>query len=547
MNPTPRIGGTCAAPDCYNTVLFSSTTFCTQHQLAAHATLTDKGHHAASQLEKSRPSGRVLTARRGRQPWGAVSRNPVRRQEPPRESSRKSPSTRGDTQARQPNVTRWENIKTSTQLSPGRSDDKREKDQSTRGRKVDNADNNRLSEKSIPKDRSTIESSAGTAKTAAPTVIILSDTSSSPAPPSPTIEKTANIPREHDVAEKAYMEPRVQSPRKPKLDTKSSGHVPLSLYSEISIPTEKESPEHLLKKLKPAIASELKRSLGLSSPTNKLSKVSTRISRLREVTSESKHLEKALPKKASSRKATPEKERPSPDMLLPKMHAKIDNEVNMAGTSDVSDGAVAQSIQAALLSLRTKRGMNRQNSLATFDSVAFDSIIYRQSRLRPPPGVSLSTRIVKGGSMSRNGDHVYLPVNPAIHGMHKRSQRWYKEKSEEIKRRPSRKAWFGKVEARQRWLRAEGEKLERSRQQAQHDGTMPPFEPPKPRSVKRILDFGDVPEDELPEHVRSNPAWLKTCAWFRMCEEQVAQHQRKIDKSKEEAELFFKNNCNAGS
>ncbi|KAG8352059.1 hypothetical protein FVEN_g9889 [Fusarium venenatum] len=227
------------------------------------------------------------------------------------------------------------------------------------------------------------------------------------------------------------------------------------------------------------------------------------------------------------------------------MHAKIDNEVNMAGTSDVSDGAVAQSIQEALSSLRTKRGMDRKNSLATFDSVAFDSIIYRQSRLRPPPGVSLSTRIVKGGSMSRNGDYVYLPVNPAIHGMHKRSQRWYKEKSEEIKRCPSRKAWFGKVEARQRWLRAEEEKLERSRQQAQHDGTMPPFEPPKPRSVRQILDFGDVPEDELPEHVRSNPAWLKTCAWFRMCEEQVAQYQRKIDKSKEEAELF-KNNCNAG-
>ncbi|KAL3608401.1 hypothetical protein FPOAC2_03397 [Fusarium poae] len=342
------------------------------------------------------------------------------------------------------------------------------------------------------------------------------------------------------------MEPHMHSPRKPKPDTKSSGHVPLSLSSKNSISAQKESPEHLLKELKPAIASGLKRSQELSSPTRKLFKVSTRTSRPREVTSGSKHLEKAPSKKASSRKATPEKEHPPPDIVLPKMHAKLDNEVNMGGTSDVLDGAVAQSIQSALSSLKAKRDTDRKKSSATFDSVAFDSIIYRQSRLRPPPGVILSTRIVKGGSTSRNGDHVYLPVNPAIHNMHKRSQRWYKEKSEEIKRRPSRKAWFGKVEARQRWLRAEEEKLERSRQQAQHDGTMPPFEPPKPRSVRQILDFGDVPEDELPEHVRSNPAWLKTCAWFRMCEEQVAQYQRQIDKSKEEAELFFMNNCNAG-
>ncbi|RGP65611.1 hypothetical protein FSPOR_7239 [Fusarium sporotrichioides] len=228
------------------------------------------------------------------------------------------------------------------------------------------------------------------------------------------------------------------------------------------------------------------------------------------------------------------------------MHAKIDNEVNMAGASHNSDGAAARPIQAALSSLRAKIDTDRNESLAAFDPVAFDSIIYQQSRLRPPPGVRLSSRIAKSGSTSRNGEQAYLPVNPAIHKMHKRSQHWYKEKCEEIKRRPSRKAWFGKVGARQRWLRAEEEKLERSRQEARHHATMPPFEPPEPRCVKRILDFGDVPEKELPEHVHSNPAWLKACAWLRKCEEQTAQYQRQADKSKEETELYYKKNFSAG-
>ncbi|KAM0346996.1 hypothetical protein ACHAP4_011533 [Fusarium culmorum] len=191
-------------------------------------------------------------------------------------------------------------------------------------------------------------------------------------------------------------------------------------------------------------------------------------------------------------------------------------------------------VQQVNQGLRTKANTDEEKPLATFDPDAFDSIIYRQSRLRPPPGVRLSSRIVKSGSASRRSERVYLPVNPAIHKIHKRSQHWHQQKCEEIKRRPSRKAWFGKVEARLRWLRAEEERLEQSRQNAQDDGTMPPFEPPEPRCFKQILDFGDVPEKELPEHVRNDPAWLKACAWLRKCEDQ-ATHQHQVNKSKKEA------------
>ncbi|KAM0362853.1 hypothetical protein ACHAPK_011455 [Fusarium culmorum] len=157
-------------------------------------------------------------------------------------------------------------------------------------------------------------------------------------------------------------------------------------------------------------------------------------------------------------------------------------------------------VQQVNRGLRTKANTD-ENPLATFDPVAFDSIIYRQSRLRPPPGVRLSSHIVKSG-------------------------------------RPNRKAWFGKVEARLRWLRAEEERLEQSRQNAQDDGTMPPFEPPEPLCFKQILDFGDVPEKELPEHVRNDPAWSKACAWLRKCEEENTEYPRKVDKLGKKPERY---------
>ncbi|KAI6748867.1 hypothetical protein HG531_007814 [Fusarium graminearum] len=432
---------------------------------------------------------------------------------------------------------------TSDQFLTRRGDgEERGKDDVFRGQKEEDTVSNWLSEKSSSIDRSTsaalqtgmIQSSAGTAKKVTAARIDLTDTSSLPRAPrinsQPGVKNLTSIPREYAVTERvvspaANKEPPLQPSRKPKLDTKSSGHIPLSFSSKNSTPTAKESPENLLNMSKPAFDSEAKRSQGLSPQTTVSPKVLIRPSRPYEVASWSKHPEKALPKEALPLKASLEKERPLRDILLPKVRAKIDKGVNKASISDSADGTRAQAIQAALLSLRAKADTDEEKPLATFDPVAFDSIIYRQSRLRPPPGVRLSSRIVKNGSASRKSERVYLPVNPAIHKMHKRSQHWHKQKCEEIKRRPSRKAWFGKVEARLRWLRAEEERLEQSRQNAQDDGTMPPFEPPEPRCFKQILDFGDVPEKELPEHVRNDPAWLKACAWLRKCEDQ-ATHQR---------------------
>jgi hypothetical protein len=218
-----------------------------------------------------------------------------------------------------------------------------------------------------------------------------------------------------------------------------------------------------------------------------------------------------------------------------------DDEVNMADVSDISDEEVVPPTEP-VSSFRAKVEARRKKVLANFDSDAFDSLIYRQSKLRPPITVLISSHAYQRGLAIYAGERVFLPVNPAIHGMHKRSRVWYKKKCEEIRKRPGRKAWFGKVMARKRWLQSVEMKLEKERQQAQLTGTAPPYKPPEPRSVKRILDFGDVPEEELPAYVKENSAWLKACAWHRECEEKAALRQRRVDRSQKEAERFFKEN-----
>ncbi|EWG40580.1 hypothetical protein FVEG_02927 [Fusarium verticillioides 7600] len=222
---------------------------------------------------------------------------------------------------------------------------------------------------------------------------------------------------------------------------------------------------------------------------------------------------------------------------LPEVSAEMDDEVNMADVSDIDEEA--KPTKPVSLSPRAKAEARKKRLLVEFDSEAFDSLIYRQSSLQPPPHVTVSSRMVKYHPLYGDQKPLYLPVNPAIHHMHKRSRAWYRKKCDEIRRRPKRKQWFGKVVERQRWLQALEVKKQEKIKQAQQDGTTPPYIPPEPRGVKRILDFGDLPEEELPEYVRSNPAWLKACAWFRECEDKATARQRHVNNKTKETESYF--------
>ncbi|KAF4501720.1 hypothetical protein FAGAP_2075 [Fusarium agapanthi] len=222
---------------------------------------------------------------------------------------------------------------------------------------------------------------------------------------------------------------------------------------------------------------------------------------------------------------------------LPEVSAEIDDEVNMADVSDIDEEV--KPAKPVPLSSRAKAEARKKRLLVEFDSEAFDSLIYRQSSLQPPPNVAVSSRIVKYRPVYGDQKPLYLPVNPAIHHMHKRSRAWYRKMCDEIRWRPKRKEWFGKVVERQRWLQALEVKKQEKIKQAQQDGTTPPYIPPEPRGVKRILDFGDLPEEELPEYVRSNPAWLKACAWFRECEDKTTARQRHVNNKTKETESYF--------
>lgn len=215
-----------------------------------------------------------------------------------------------------------------------------------------------------------------------------------------------------------------------------------------------------------------------------------------------------------------------------------DDESNAADISGVESEVESCSIHANNPTAVAKARAYRERLLAQFDSTAFDSLIYQQSDLQPPSGVIVSKH-VRHKTATSSKDRIFLPVNPVIHTLHNRSQEWHAKKSQEIEQRPTRKAWVGKVRERQEWFRAREAEQERVYQRAVKDGKTSPYREPKPRGHKQAIDFGDVPEADLPEDVRSNPAWLKACAWFRRSNNIAARRQLEINRSAQEAQRFF--------
>ncbi len=170
-----------------------------------------------------------------------------------------------------------------------------------------------------------------------------------------------------------------------------------------------------------------------------------------------------------------------------------------------------------------RKSFAARKSSKDFDSDAFDAMIYRQSEMQPPPGVSIP-RAATASSAAPRDDRTFVFANPAIHGSVVRTEKWWKDKAREIRSRPNRKRWFGKPAERMRWLHNKKVEEEMKRQ-AQTKGSTgrKARQDPQPAGYKRAMDFGDVPEDQLSQEVLSNPAWVKACEWHRkMREEEVA-------------------------
>ncbi|KAG6076859.1 hypothetical protein E4U16_002546 [Claviceps sp. LM84 group G4] len=174
-----------------------------------------------------------------------------------------------------------------------------------------------------------------------------------------------------------------------------------------------------------------------------------------------------------------------------------------------------------------------------------DAAIYGQpGAARPPSGVQVPRRHSRPNKSRPEEKRLYIYANPAIHLMHRKSAAWYERKVSEIECRPGRKYWFGDVSGRLRWLQAcaEEREQEHERERKAREGprkgkgktVLPQRRDAQPWVCSRALDFGDVPEHELPDYVQQNPAWLKACEFFRQAQERREAALRDSESCEEE-------------
>ncbi|KAF4449255.1 hypothetical protein F53441_7417 [Fusarium austroafricanum] len=514
MTTSTHVGGSCAAPDCEKLVFFSSSPYCHLHQhRATQVPVVSNGPSATSPTGTSRILGRGFTAKRGRRRFFPTSSHPVPGQDPrSRETSSTGPS---------PRTTQSPTTKASD-LGP-----------------APKSNENATSSQVKPLTIASIQKQLRVNLQVESVGDINQPSNQAP---------VANMgPESRDL--ETYAETNgqnVHSTAAKGLDLttrKTLGDVPaprgFKKAEPFPEPTSqpKLSPTTLVKftQSNSENSADLKpRLLASPKPSDSPKRSEHHSQKLKNPTNRPLTPAKRPAHQAS--KTLPVRTHPS-QVLPPEVSTEVDDEVNMADVSDIDDEVPKPA--KAVLPFRTKVESRRKRLLAEFDSEAFDSLIYRQSSMRPPAKVIISSRTVRYESVLPEREPLYLPVNPAIHQMHKRSSTWRKNKTNEISQRPRKKALFGKAVERARRERDTKMKHEQKRRQAERNGTIPPYKPPEPRSVRRLLDFGDVAEEDLPDYVRSNPAWLKACAWHRDCERKAALHQQRVDKSTQEAERFY--------
>lgn len=169
-----------------------------------------------------------------------------------------------------------------------------------------------------------------------------------------------------------------------------------------------------------------------------------------------------------------------------------------------------------------------------FDQDEFDSYFYSQEGASDPPtGVVPKTRTREPASPAVEDRRLYLPVDPRIHWPRDWSEEWYSEKMEEIKARGNRKDNWGKVLKRMRAQRIRAEALAaKEKKDMAADAPLQRQREPLPRTHRRHADFGDISEERLPWLVRTNPAWLRACAWMRANRGKEAQREQEIRRVK---------------
>ncbi|KAK7746342.1 hypothetical protein SLS53_002301 [Cytospora paraplurivora] len=126
----------------------------------------------------------------------------------------------------------------------------------------------------------------------------------------------------------------------------------------------------------------------------------------------------------------------------------------------------------------------RRHLAETLDSSALDRFIYGQeASSEPPPGVEKPPQ----QEQKKREDLYYVNIDPRTHWTRPHSDEWYKKKEEEIKARGGRKANLGKAAQRMR--------------------------------EQKSKEDPDAWEQNLPDRVRNNEAWLGAMRWFHIQEQ----------------------------
>lgn len=134
---------------------------------------------------------------------------------------------------------------------------------------------------------------------------------------------------------------------------------------------------------------------------------------------------------------------------------------------------------------RTPPLETRRRQLAeTLDSSALDMLIYGQEASSEPP---LGIQRPPGDEQKKRQDVYYADIDPRTHWTRPHSDEWYRKKEEEIKARGGRKANFGKAAQRMR--------------------------------EQRLNEDPDAWEENLPDRVQNNEAWLSAMRWLHTQEQ----------------------------
>ncbi|KAI1778580.1 hypothetical protein F4818DRAFT_304882 [Hypoxylon cercidicola] len=151
------------------------------------------------------------------------------------------------------------------------------------------------------------------------------------------------------------------------------------------------------------------------------------------------------------------------------------------GTGRVADAPIGKSALASLFPKRNWKSLNpeerRQALIAQHDPVKFDSYIYGKLNEPNRPGSALFglPEYQQPPRPTRPATH-FAHIDPRVHWTRPRSEKWYREKQDEIRKRGTRKSNFGRAAA----------SAARRRQKEEEDNV-------------RV---------DLPERVKNNPAWL---------------------------------------